>query len=213
MKIGSIILVGFFVSLSAMPASAQLWFVPEIPTAPFASGATTLSLTYGHGLNEPSARADAVGISLNHTDRRFSFSGAVGRVTDAGGLNTFGGSVGYQFVADGDVGVSVRAGSGWISSEVSGHTLTRLRFPLGVAFQRKVHAGASTVLPWMMPRLTHTTWSTTGGDGSATDPGASAGLSFIAPSGVGIHATIDAEFAEFFTVWRMGFGLQYSWRP
>lgn len=180
------------------PASAQMWFFPDyaVPSA-MGTPAAFVAATYGRGLNEASGKLDAVGLVAGKTGETVSFMGGVGRASaDGESETTLGGAVGFDVVRGASATISVQGGIGWFSVDVFGETLTSLRFPIGVAVKGAIQTSSATVVPWVMPRLNVVRVSAGGVSDSATDLGASGGLTFNFSGGFGVHTALDVLLAN-----------------
>lgn len=184
---------------------AQLWFFPDY-AVPSSSGtpSTFIAGTFGRGLNADSGELSAFGAIVGRTGEKVSFMGGIGMVDDIESEITIGGALGVDVVNGESATVSVQGGVGWMSPADG---LTLIRVPIGVAIKGNA-SGTSPVTPWVMPRLNYSRVSFGGSSAGETDFGASGGLSYNTPGGFGVHAALDALFANN-TLYTLGIGLHY----
>ena len=91
------------------------------------------------------------------------------------------------------VQVSVQGGFGWVKFD-DPETVTS--FPIGVALQGRPSGNATTITPWVMPRLDiqHSSQFSS----TETNFGAAAGLSVNSEGGADVHLAIDWVHTDFF---------------
>lgn len=210
-KMMSGLLAAGLLVVTALPASAQLWFFPDyqVPSVGPTGPATFIAGTYGRGLNEASGQADAIGGVVGRTGESVSFLGGVGLVTGDGSDElTVGGAVGVDVAQGESATVSVQGGIGWMSVDFFTETLTMLRFPIGVAIKGQVESPEAVIVPWVMPRVNISRISAGGNSETETDFGASAGVSFTFPSGFGVHTALDILLSNT-NLWYFGGGVHY----
>ncbi len=126
---------------------------------------------------------------------RVSFMGMAGYVaTDTDEL-TLGANVAVHLLSDDStpVQVSVQGGFGWASLDVGTESVSWTSFPIGVAISGRPGDGATTVTPWVMPRLDIQRLGEVGIVPSDTETnfGAAAGVSVNGEGGIGGHLAID----------------------
>jgi hypothetical protein len=91
--------------------------------------------------------------------------------------------------------------------------LSQLRFPVGVGFALTIPNPILAIKPWLAPRVDIVRTSVEGADAETnTEFGLSGGLEFNTLSGLGLHATYDAIFADGGTPGVFGIGAHYTFR-
>lgn len=189
--------------VSALPASAQLWFFPDyaVPSAT-AGPSTFVAGTYGRGLNDTSGKLDAFGGIVGRTGESASFMGGIGLITGAGDDEiTLGGAVGVDVVEGESVTLALNGGVGWMGPGDSNFW----RFPIGLAIKGFAQSPEAAIAPWVMPRVNISRVSSGSFSDTEVDLGASAGVGFTFPSGFGVHTALDVLFASD-TSWLFGIG-------
>lgn len=112
--------------------------------------------------------------------------------------------------------VSLQAGVGYAKPEsgvLPDDDVTEWRFPVGLGFALTIPNPALAIQPWLAPRVDIVHRSPDTGD-SATDTefGLSGGIELNLLSGVGVHASYDAIFADGGTPGVFGIGAHYNFR-
>lgn len=194
--------------VTALPASAQLWFFPDYAVPSAIDGPSTwIAGSYGRGLNDASGKLDAIGAFAGRTGESASFMGGLAIVT--GGASdeiTAGGSIGFDIMQGESATIGLQGGFGWMSPD--GGTL--LRFPIGVAIKGAAQSPEALIVPWIMPRLNITRVSSDlFGSDTETDFGASAGVSFTFNGGFGVHTALDILLGTGAESWLFGMGGHY----
>ena len=187
--------------LVATPAMGQLLNHPvQALPAGDAAGATFFGAQFLRGLNDDSFKDSSFGVGVGRAMERVSFMGMAGYVLDYGTPDgdselTLGANVAVHLLSDDStpVQVSVQAGFGWASLDVGTESLSWMSFPIGVAISGRPSGGATTVTPWVMPRLDI---QRTGEllllpSSTETNFGAAAGVSVTREDGIGGHLAID----------------------
>lgn len=199
------------VLLTAAPAAAQMWFFPDYSLpSPGDTPATWIAGTYGRGLNDASGKVDAFGVAVGRTMERASFMDSFGYANEDEEEYTAGGAISVDLTTGDGPRLSIQGGMGWVDLDVSGETVTFLRFPIGLALKGSIRSESTSVTPWVMPRINITRASGGGESETETDFGASGGVSITSESGLGAHAALDALFGEGDTLWQLGVGLHYQ---
>ena len=112
--------------------------------------------------------------------------------------------------------VNLQAGIGYYAPDTGSpfdFADSDLHFPVGVGFALTIPNPVLAIRPWLAPRLDITTRKIEGGDTNTdTEFGLSGGLELNTLSGLGLHASYDAVFAESGTPGVFGIGAHYSFR-
>ncbi len=199
--------------LVAAPATAQLLNHPvtALPAGD-AVGATFVAGDYARGLNENSLKWNAFAVGVGRAMERVSFSGAGGYVTTDVDELTLAAAVAVHLLSDDStpVQVSLQSGMGWTSFDGAPDNTTLLNFPIGIAIQARPGDAATSVRPWVMPRLNITRASSSGISSTATDFGASGGVSVTAQSGAGAHVSFDWVNVEGGSPFGFSVGVHYA---
>jgi hypothetical protein len=91
--------------------------------------------------------------------------------------------------------------------------LSEVRFPVGVGFALTIPNPVLAIKPWLAPRLDIVRTSVEDGDAETdSEFGLSGGLELNTLSGLGLHATYDAIFADGGTPGVFGIGAHYTFR-
>lgn len=91
--------------------------------------------------------------------------------------------------------------------------VTELRFPVGVGLALTIPNPALAIKPWLAPRLDILRRSAEGFDATTdTEFGLSGGIELNTLSGLGVHASYDAIFADGGTPGVFGLGAHYTFR-
>lgn len=187
---------------TAAPASAQLWFFPNVPvpTGGADMSGAFIGIDVARGLNDASGQVNALGGSLGFMGAKAGLrvGGAVLDNDSDEKEVTAGAAVAFDLLDSGSSGqISLQGGVGWLDEEVLGETVTLLRFPIGVALKMKIVDNAdSRSNLWVMPRIDIVRVSVDGGSDSDSEFGASAGLSTQRRNGFGFYTAIDVLFPE-----------------
>jgi hypothetical protein len=208
MKLRLTVMATAFALFATAPASAQLRNFPVTPVpAMGAAPESSVSGTYGRGLNSGSGEENAFGVGYARTGQTISFTVGLGLITYSSSELTAGGQIGTQLV-DGDMfDLGVQGGIGWVSPE----GFTWLHFPVGVSFTTSTEVADGTVLtPWFMPRFSITNVSGDAIDNSTElDPGISAGVGMALSGGFGINAALDYLLQSGDDSFLLGLGVSY----
>ncbi len=184
--------------LVAAPAMGQLANHP-VQALPLgdAAGSTFVAAQYARGLNTNSLERNSFAVGVGRATEKVSFMGMAGYVLDYGFAAsnelTLGANAAVHLLSDSNtpVQVSLQGGFGWASIDGVLNNTTIMNFPIGVAIQGRSSGNATTVTPWVMPRLDIARASFGGVSGTSTNFGASAGLGITSQSGAGIHLALD----------------------
>ena len=184
--------------LVAAPAMGQLANHP-VQALPLgdAAGSTFVAVQYARGLNTNSLKRNSFAAGVGRAMEKVSFMGMAGYVLDYGLAAqdelTLGANVAVHLLSDANtpVQVSVQGGLGWASINGVLNNTTILNFPIGIVLQGRPSGDATTVTPWVMPRLDIARASIGGISGTSTNFGASAGLGITMESGAGVHLALD----------------------
>ena len=184
--------------LVAAPAMGQLVNHP-VQALPLgdAAGSTFVAVQYARGLNTNSLKRNSFAAGVGRAMEKVSFMGMAGYVLDyglvAGDEFTLGANVAVHVLSDSNtpVQVSVQGGLGWASIDGAVNNTTILNFPIGIALHGRPSGNATTVTPWVMPRLDISRASIGGLSGTSTNFGASAGVGITSESGAGVHVALD----------------------
>ncbi len=195
--------------LAAAPASAQLANFPVTPVpAMGAAPQSSVSGTYGRGLNSGSGEENAFGVGYARTGQTISFTVGVGLVTYDDSELTVGGQIGTQLM-DGDLfDIGVQGGIAWMSPG----DFTWLHFPVGVSFTNTTEVGDGTMLtPWFMPRFSirNISGDTIDND-TELDPGISGGVEMALSGGFAINAALDWLLQDGSDALTLGLGVSYA---
>ena len=194
--------------LVATPAMGQLLNHPvqALPTGD-AAGTTLFRAQSARGLNDNSGKQNSFAVGVGRAMERVSFMGMAGYVASDTDKLTLGGNVAVHLLSDDStpVQVSVQGGFGWVKFD-DPETVTS--FPIGVAIQGRPSGNATTVTPWVMPRLdiTHSSQFSS----TETNFGVAAGLSVNSEVGAGAHLAIDWANGEFLDPIRFAIGVHYT---
>ena len=164
-----------------------------------ADGANAIAVAWGRGLNDQSAKLNAIAAAFVRNMEQVSFGISGGYVlSDVDTVDdevTLAGRVAYHVINDSDspASVSIQTGIGWINTASSVLTV-----PVGVAIGGSTEAGSMTVSPWVMPRVQFTRVGSVGTIDSSTetDFGASAGVGFASEGGVAFGVALDLLIGE-----------------
>lgn len=194
--LGGLAFLGLAVAVAPKPAAAQL---PGNPVyAPGGAGGLTLAADFGKGLNDASGKTNFIGGRAELGLPLIRVAAGAGIYDPRGGADkeiALAGSAALQVFGGPLIPVSVRvfAGAGYwktSGSGVSGGDVTNIAVPLGLAFAVNVPTPGLNIDPWVMPRVQLTRMSN-GTSDTDLNVGASAGITFGLPIGLGGHVALD----------------------
>ena len=180
--------------LVATPAMGQLLNHPvQALPAGDAAGTTFVAAQSARGLNDNSGKQNSFAAGVGRAMEKVSFMGMAGYVASDTDQLTLGANAAVHLLSDDStpVQVSLQGGFGWASLDVLTESLSIMSFPIGIAIQGRPSGNATTVTPWLMPRLDISRASIGGVSTTSTDLGAAAGLSVTSESGADAHLAID----------------------
>ncbi len=195
--------------LLAAPATAQLINHPvqALPQGD-AAGSTVLATQFARGLNDNSGKYNSFGLGIGRTSEKVSYMAMGGYAVDYPLADnnelSLGANVAYHMLSDDStpVQVSVQGGLGWASIA----DVTVWNFPVGVALQARPSGGATSVTPWVMPRLDISRVLGT----TTTDFAAAAGVGITTQSGAGAHLALDWRNVEGGSPFGLAIGVHYA---
>ncbi len=180
--------------LVATPAMGQLLNHPvQALPAGDAAGTTFVAAQSARGLNDNSGKQNSFAAGVGRAMEKVSFMGMAGYVASDTDQLTLGANMAVHLLSDDStpVQVSLQGGFGWASLDVLTESLSIMNFPIGLAIQGRPSGNATTVTPWLMPRLDISRASIGGVSTTSSNLGAAAGLSVTSESGAGAHLAID----------------------
>ncbi len=192
--------------LIATPAVGQLLNHPvqALPVGDAAGTTHFFGAQWARGLNDDSGKDNSFAAGVGRAMERVSFMAMGGYVASDLDELTLGANVAVHLLSgDGTpVQVSVQGGFGWVKFD-DPETVTS--FPIGVALQGRPSGNATTITPWVMPRLDiqHSSQFSS----TETNFGAAAGLSVNSEGGAGAHLAIDWVHTDFFDPIRFAIGV------
>ena len=198
--------------LVATPAMGQLLNHP-VQALPLgdAAGTTFVAAQSARGLNDNSGKQNSFAAGVGRAMEKFAFMGMAGYIASDTDKLTLGANVAVHLLSDDStpVQVSIQGGFGWVSLDVGTESLSIMNFPIGVAIQGRPSGDATTVTPWLMPRLDMSRASIGGASTTSTDLGAAAGFSVTTESGAGAHLAIDWVNVEGGSPFGLAIGVHY----
>ena len=142
--------------LVATPAMGQLLNHPvQALPAGDAAGTTFVAAQSARGLNDNSGKQNSFAAGVGRAMEKVSFMGMAGYVASDTDQLTLGANMAVHLLSDDStpVQVSLQGGFGWASLDVLTESLSIMSFPIGLAIQGRPSGNATTVTPWLMPRL------------------------------------------------------------
>ena len=202
--------------LVAAPATAQLLNHPvtALP-AGNALGATFVTGQYARGLNDNSGKLNSFGVGVGRAMQRVSFSGMGSYTATALDELSLAAAVGVHLLSDDStpVQLTIQSGLGWWSADISAtESQTMLNFPIGIAIQARPGDAATSVRPWVMPRLNiaRSGGTTTAASSTQTDFAVSGGVSVTGQSGAGAQVSFDWVNVEGGSPFGFSIGVHYA---
>ena len=198
--------------LVATPAMGQLLNHPvQALPAGDAAGTTFVAAQSARGLNDNSGKQNSFAAGVGRAMEKVSFMGMAGYVASDTDQLTLGANMAVHLLSDDStpVQVSLQGGFGWASLDVLTESLSIMSFPIGLAIQGRPSGNATTVTPWLMPRLDISRASIGGVSTTSTDLGAAAGFSVTSESGAGAHLAIDWVNVEGGSPFGFAIGVHY----
>jgi hypothetical protein len=191
--LGPTVAVALALAVTASPMVAQLMGNPVY--APGGSG-LTLAADYGAGLNDASGKTGFFGgraeLGLPIIRLGAGFGVYDTKVAGADKEVALMGNLALQILGGPVVPVSVSlfAGVGYLKTSVGGSDQTALSVPIGLALAVNIPTPGFSIDPWVAPRLQITRTSNITSD-TDVNFGASAGVNFGLPMGLGAHIALD----------------------
>ena len=160
-----------------------------------ADGNTVISAQFGRGLNSDSGEGNSVVANFIRSMEKVSFGIGGGYFASNVEELMLHGRVGVNLINDAGtpVTVGIQSGIGWMSQDVGTESQTLLHFPIGVGIRGRGSDSGTSVVPFVMPRVSISRSGAVGAVASSTDTnfGASGGASVTTEAGFGIHAAVD----------------------
>ena len=192
--------------LTATPTLGQLLNHPvqALPVGDAAGTTHFFGVQWARGLNDDSGEVNSFAAGVGRAMERVSFMAMGGYVASDLDELTLGANVAVHLLSDDStpVQMSVQGGFGWVKFD-DPETVTS--FPIGVAFQGRPSGNATTITPWVMPRLDiqHSSQFSS----TETNFGAAAGLSINSEGTAGVHLAIDWVHTDSFDPIRFAIGV------
>ena len=193
--------------LVGTPAMGQVTNSPVLSLAPGSGyGTTSVGTAFARGVKNDAWNNSVFVLRIERGLETVSFGAEVGYIASNPYNLTLSGSVAAHLFSSSSMQVSLQSGLGWITQDVLTLNLTTLHVPIGVSIR-----GTGFARPWVMPRVSfiQTSGNAVAASSTATEFGASAGISFTSGLGVAFNLAYDYLDVGVGTQQRLSAGISY----